>query len=330
MAQVFDLWYGTTLRGKSKGLVELIRYLHKQSGKKVRGYLGDGGRATYDNSGLVEEGILELIEFDTLDWPFTVADRMVNGWAPDARGKWQAPPADYADKYILTFFEGATTLGKYLLGHTKGGLAYRAGHGEMIGNKNDDAIVKIKDETMEQLTGTGVELGGNTMGHYRFVQPVLLNLLKRSKKLPNWVIWTAHPVESYDKDEGGKAGDFGKLVGKTLVGPEIGGKAMTPWISREFGNTLHFDVATKVAKGADAVTGKQVSDNEREFRIYTRDHYDPDANLFTEFRAGNRCAIPSMMPDYLTSKERPGDAAVRFYQIMAEAQQKERESLKVA
>lgn len=331
MAQVFDLLYGTTLRGKSKAVVELIRYLHKQSGKKALAYVGDGGTETYLNAGLVEAGVLDVIEFDQLDYPFTVADMMTKGWAPDPanKGKW-GPQPDYKDKYILTVFEGATVLGKYLMGSNKGGLAYRAGQGELIGNKNDDAVVRIKDDDMGWMGEKGIAVGGNTMSHYRLVQPRLLEFVKQSKKLPGWVIWTAHPVETYDKDEGGKAGDYGKLQGKTLVGPEFAGKALASWVSREFGNTLHFDVATKFDTEKDSVTGKMVKENEREYRIYTRDHYDPDGNTMVEYRAGNRCAIPSMMPDFLKQEkdERAGFALVRFYQTMAEARAKEAESLK--
>lgn len=331
MAQVFDLLYGTTLRGKSKGIVELIRWLNKQTGKKARLYIGDGGLATYVNAGLVDAGILEVIEYDALDFPFTVMDRMVNGWAPVTegkdKGKWAPPPANYADTHIITIFEGASVLSKYLLGSNKGGLAYRAARGELIGNKNDDALVKIKDESMQWMGGDGVDVGANTVGHYKLMQPTLLNAIKKTKRLPGWVLWTAHPVETYDKDEGGKAGDYGKLIGKTMVTPDVGGKAPGSWVSREFGNTLHFDVATKREQVKDEHMNKPVASNDREYRLYTRDHYDPDGNSFVEYRAGNRCAIPDMMPDYLTSSERPGDALVKFYDIMLQAQKLERESL---
>lgn len=331
MAQVFDLLYGTTLRGKSKGIVELIRHLHKATGKKALAYVGDGGTPTYENAGLVDAGVLDIVEFDQLDWPFTVADRLTRGWKPDEKGKW-APQPDYKDKYIITVFEGVSVLGKYLMGSNKGGLAYRAGKGELIGNKDQDAVVRIVDDDMKATLGDGLSVGSNTMSHYRLVQPRLLEFVKQSKRLPGWVIWTAHPVETYDKDEGGKAGDYGKLQGKTLVGPEFAGKALASWISREFGNTLHFDVATKFDTEKDSVTGKMVKENDREYRIYTRDHYDPDGNTMVEYRAGNRCAIPEMMPDFLKTEkgERPGEALVRFYKIMAEAKRLEMESLKSA
>ena len=332
MAQVFDLLYGTTLRGKSKAIVELVKVLTKQSGKKARLFIGDGGLATYENAGLVEARLLDVVEYDAYDFPQTVLDRMVKGWMPQPveganKGKWASVKNE---DYILTIFEGASVLGKYLLGHTKGGYAYRAGQGELIGNKNDDAVVKVKDESMPWMGGDGVSMGGNTMSHYRMVQPILLNAIKVSKRLPGWVIWTAHPTETVDKSEGGKTGDFGKLLGKTLVGPEIGGKAMADWVSREFGNTLHFDIATKLEAVQDAVSGRNTKVNDREYRIYTRDHYDPDGNFLTEFRAGNRCPLPEMMPDYLASEkeEDAGFALVKFYNLMAEAKKIELAKLK--
>lgn len=322
MAAVFDLLYGPSGNGKSQAIVELIKELHKQTGKKARAYVGDGGTETYLNSGLVDLGILTIVEYDGLDWPFTVMDRMVKGWMPATEGSKKGVwgPVNNED-YILTVFEGAAVLAKYLLGSTRGGLAYRAGQGELIGNKKEEEVVKTKDESLPWMGGDGVSVGSNTMGHYRHMQPHLVNAIKLSKKLPGWVLWTSHPTETADKDEGGKAGDFGKLQGKTLVAPDVGGKAPGSWISREFGNTLHFDVATKLQDQVDEHTAKRTKTGDREYRIYTRSHFDPDGNWLTEYRAVNRCSIPDLMPDFLTEGEHEGagTALVKFYGIMAQA-----------
>src|SRR5262245_2833433 len=117
MAQVFDLLWGKTGSGKSQALVELIIYLTLQSKKKARVFAGDGGTATYRNSGLVEEGLLDIVEFDDLDFPFTVADRISRGWMPILEGKDKGKFAKVNDSdYIVTIYEGAAVLAKYLLG----------------------------------------------------------------------------------------------------------------------------------------------------------------------------------------------------------------------
>jgi len=81
--------------------------------------------------------------------------------------------------------------------------------------------------------------------------------------------------------------------GEKLIGPEIIGKAMTSWISREFSNTLHFTLATAVSKTTDKQTGKNVGSANQEYRVYTRDHFDPDGLTMVKYRPSTGASSPT-------------------------------------
>jgi hypothetical protein len=121
------------------------------------------------------------------------------------------------------------------------------------------------------------------------------------------IIWTHHERGAEDK-----------LQGETVVGPEVAGSALTATLAREFNNTLHFTTATKQSKVVDTVTGKNITQEETEYRIYTRDHFDPDGKFSTKYRAGVRTPRPDMIQQYYSSKE-PGTAILEFYRDLAKA-----------
>lgn len=321
MARVFDCYWGKSGSGKSRAIIELIKKLFRETGKKSRAYIGDGGVETYYASGIADPDdpnrLVDLVDYTHLDNPCTIIELMVTGWMP-VNGVWK--PTKNED-YVLTAFESASSMGKYILGHNKGGLAWRAGRGEKIGQQKEEEKIKIEDQKVEGA-GEAFAFGTNIGEHYKFAQPFLLDAIRKSRGLPNWVIWTGHPTkEAADTDEGGTTGDYGKVIGKKVIGMEAAGKALAPVVSKEFGNTLHFDTVTKYKAVVDPDSQKQIKEIDRVYRIYTRDHFDPDGNTAIEFRAVNRCPIPEMMPDYVTS-------IGEFYEKMAAAKQKERESLK--
>ncbi len=334
MPRVFDLWYGYPHKGKTKGLVDLALELHKRTykdhhGKKIRVYAGDGGVQTIYASGLVEEGIIEVCEYQDRDFPFTIIDAMVDLYWPedplDPKSKWVPAPADrLADTHILVAYEGLAVMGGYALSNIKGGCAYRHARGEMIGKDvNVESPIRIVDEKVAGL-GDPRAFAGNPVGHYQLVQPYLLDAIKKSRRFPGWVVWTTHPVETADTAEGGQVGEYGKIIGKKITGPELCGKAKVLKLPPAFGNTLHFDTATKkvTPREQDEKTGKVVPSLDMEYRIYTRNHFDPDQQVPTEFIAGNRCPVPELMPDYFTSDEKGGPAILQFYERMVEAQRK--------
>lgn len=302
MAKVINCYYGQSGTGKSTAVLEraLAHYKHNKATTRV--VIGDGGVATYLVSGLVGAGVIEICEYADRPYPLTVMQRLAQGW-------WLKDPADPLSDLIapaggwagvgaagvgLYVFEGLSVGGKYVMGLTKGGLAERAGRGEKIGQ---DSPISIKDEG-------GVITGGNPLAHYNVGQNVMLQCVQSSKGFPGEVIWTAHEAQGSDKTGGEK-----------LIGPEVVGQALTASVSRVFGDTLHFVTADKaLAKVTDAVTKKQVQPCSVEYRIYTRDHYDPDGLTFTKFKAVTRCPLPAEMPDYFASPaDDPGKGIRDFY-----------------
>jgi hypothetical protein len=193
--------------------------------------------------------------------------------------------------------EGLSVMGAYLMGNSIGGLAWRGAQGEKIGQ---DSPISIQDGD------EGLKFGGNPPAHFGVGQRQILTNVQHSRGLPGRVWWTTH--ERFSENAKVEGAD-------RFIGPEVVGGAMTPWISREFANTLHFTTATKGSREADTFTGKQVSTASREYRVYTRDHGDPDGLVPVRYRAVNRCAVPEMMADYYTGKK-PGENIFEFYKTM--------------
>jgi len=186
--------------------------------------------------------------------------------------------------------------------------------------KDDDDLLHYDDQAMAKEYGEDYTAqGACSPKHFYQAQRKLLSALRATKKFPGRVIWTAHPTEAPDKTEGGSSDQYGKVKGKKIIGPDFAGKALASLIGKEFGATLHFDNVTIPKKERDETTNQQVTVFNREFRIYTRRHYDPNQQVIgVEYLAGNRCAVPSMMPDHFTS-DVPGDAILQFYQKMSDA-----------
>lgn len=314
MAKRFELYYGEPGSGKTRSIIALIeQFLKDYPDKVARVYTGDGSRLMYDLSGYVEAGRVFVMDFTIRDWPFTVCEQIASGYWPkdNAVDDPSAPlvaltPEEFM-RTGLWVFEGTSVMSNYMLGTMKGGLAYRAANGEQIGEK---ANVMIQDEE-----GKGSKFGGNAPAHYGFAQRYMLQNILRSKRLPGeFVIWTGH--ERVDDGEKGGYKDSTKyVVADKVIGPELAGKAMTQNISREFGNTLHFTTAAKKEQdGNDAKTGQRNYKSSVEYRIYTRDHYDPDGIVTLKYRAVNRALNPVNVKDFYSSPaEKPGSGLLEFY-----------------
>lgn len=317
-----ELAYGDTMSGKSTALEVLAHHLWERSQKKTRVYIGDGGADSYNRRGLVDAGIIEILDYSSREWPMTVLKLIADYYflkdPKDPNSKLVAPPANLFDQYGLMIFEGGTVLGQYLLSDMKGGMAWQAATGTKFGGvKDEDDVLSVRDG----LNGFDdyTLQGANAPRHWQVIQGKLVSAIRSSKKFPGLVYWTAHPTEAPDKTEGGESGQYGKITGKKIIGPDFGGKAKASLIGKEFGNLLHFDTVTLAAKEKDPTSSKQITTLDREYRLYTRRHFDPNQQVMVEYVAGNRCAVPNMMPDYLVSKE-PGDSILQFYQRLKDAQ----------
>lgn len=317
MADRIDCYWGGPGGGKSSGVAAVIKALFLETGKKSRVLIGDGSLATYTDSGLVDAGAVECMDFTTRDWPISTMEQL-------AEGAWPADPLDPKSPLVpatpatianlaLTCFEGLSMVGTYIMGDKKGGLAYRSGRGEKIGQ---DSPIMITDADLDAAgrpiknTGSGRTYGGNPISHFNVGQMRLTGIVERSKMLPGWVIWTAHEKTAENK-----------LTGEKVIGPEGVGNAGTPNMPRLFNNTWHFATAEKMVKEADEHTGQMINMIDAVYRVYTRNHFRAEGKVFTKYLATTRIAYPDMMPLYLES-DIPGASVMKGYEIIKQSREK--------
>ena len=145
-----DLYYGHSMKGKSRAIAELVEHIYGKTGKKSRVYIGDGGVSTYHSTGLVEAGILEVVEFSHLPAAMTYLKAMTRGWAPKEDGVWAQPSPDYmaGKTHGLVIYEGATVIKSWLLGD----ISEKIAKGQKIGGVKDEGgeLVTV-DEKVEGL-----------------------------------------------------------------------------------------------------------------------------------------------------------------------------------
>lgn len=312
-----DLFYGHSLKGKSRAIAQLVSKLYETTGKKSRLYIGDGGVGTYENTGLVKDGILEVCDFSWMSYPSTVLLAMSRFWWPDKTGKWFKPTPEFlsGESHAMVIFEGATVIKQWLMGNNEGAIADKIGKGEKFGGVKDDAgdLITV-DGKVEGIPDNWRKHGQITGLHYMKAYREIESAIQRTSAFNGWVVWTAHPTEAPDLTEGGRSGQHGQIQGKRIIGPDVCGKSKAATISSLFGNTLHFDTAMKTRRLPDVLTGQSVGMLEPEYRIYTRDHFDPDGREIIEFRAGNR-NDPKKVELYYTSEE-PGLAVLDVYKAL--------------
>lgn len=327
MAKRIEMYYGQSGTGKSEALAAVIEEIYKSDGLKSRVIVGDGSKATYIDRGLVDAGVVEVVDFSLRDWPMTTFAQLCEGYWPadpeDPKSKLLPPKPEDLLKLGVFGVEGLSVGGQYLAGDRKGGLAEQASRGIKIGQ---DSPIRFKDILYDangkeiKDSGPGTEFGGNPIAHFGVIQRRLLSNVERTKVFPNIVIWTAHERSTVDK-----------ISGEKLVGPEAMGEAITANLPRHFNNTLHFvTAARKKEKKKDEHTEAMITDLDVEYRVYTRDHFHPDGSTFVKYKAVTRgVSEKEGMPEYLTA-DVPGDAVREFYSKLKEARDARIAKLKAA
>lgn len=309
-----ECFWGESGSGKTTAILELLlEYFKTNPNKKARVYVGDGSKSSYLDTGLVESGHIQLCDYSIRDWPISNMQDICRGQFPKDPSDPTSPmlpftPADYQNINFWVF-EGLSTASQYVMGYKKGGLAEQSGRGVKIGQDSPFQIIESDTDANGRYidkTGTGRKFGGNPQSHYAFAQRQVLSWLELTKLLPGWVIWTAHERQGDD------------TAGEKIVAPEAAGKALSAGLPKYFGNTLHFTTALGTKKAVDATTSKNVNNANIDYRLYTRDHFDPDGITPLRYRAVNRCAVPSLLPDFLSGKN-PGDNVKQFYKTLKEA-----------
>lgn len=313
MAKRNEMFYGPSGTGKSEAALRVIKLvLAQRPGTVARVVVGDGSAATYEESGLVDAGLIKVASWEGRNWPITTLNQLAEGFWPQDPHNPASPLLKLSNEELaktsVWVFEGLSVAGQYVMGDQKGGLAYRAGQGEKIGQDSPVRVVDCEQDKLgncKQGTGPGEHYGGNPIAHYQFAQKRLLGWVERIKALPGeFTITTAHERAAEDKQSK-----------ETVIGPEVAGGALTAGMSKYFGNTLHFTHAEKRAKVKDEHTGRMGDDLDVEFRIYTRAHISPTTDI--KYVAVTRGGLTAEeMPLYLTS-EVPGNAIEEFYSRLA-------------
>lgn len=299
-----ELVYGKSGSGKTTWWLRLAEHFWITYKLKTRLYIGDGGLETVLNTGMIDEGIVEYMDYTIRDNPLNVTQKVCKGyWAADpqdAQSPLIAQSPSELEQIGMFVFEGLSVMSDYIMGNKEGGLAYRAGKGEKIGT---DPVIAIKDGD--------ITFGGPSWGHYGFAQSRMMNLIESTKGLPRWKQWTAHVCRYEDK----KTNEIG-------FGPDIAGQALTPFIGAAFGNTIHLHPAHKNVKSKDPLTSKEVEQRQVHYRCYTREHYDPDGLTFVKYFANNRMPpeFSTDMPEFLDPDP------LKFYEILANATKKAKDA----
>lgn len=324
--KIFDLIYGSGASSKSSNIVQAILQMHKETGKKARVMIGDGSLPSYD--ALIDMGLVDYCEFAHRPWPQDTLMRLSQGWFPEHQDDPESPllpptPETFKD-YGMSVFEGLSVAGAYVLGHVKGGFAARAAAGEKIGDTPGARIIEgdFDDKTGKLVSGPGSAFGGNSPGHYKQAQNVLLDVVQSSRGLPHHVIWTAHEVAAEQEQA---IGDRVKgqpqqkvVIGETIIGPEVAGKKLTGVIQRIFGNTMHAQSIGVVSRKKDPTTQRDAKSLELEYRLWTRDHFAPQPEIMLRYKAATRDVDERTFPAYFVATA-PGKSIIDYYAALAEA-----------
>lgn len=288
-----DLVYGISSSGKTTWWLQVAAHHWIMTGKKTRWYLGDGGGATIDVSGMNE--FIEVMPYNLWDHPLEVTQKICEGWWPqdpqEPNSKLLPPSADEFDAYGLFVYEGLSVMADYIMGDRVGGLANRMAKGEAI---NNDLSFRVQDGDLK--------FGGNARTHYGFTQRRMLDLIERTRALPVHVGWTAHERKVEDDDNR-----------EVWIGPDVAGKMLTTKIGASFGNTIHLMPVKGSIKVVDPVTKKPVESIVMQRRGYTRTHYDPSGQHYVQYYANTRLPVGAELPEYYVDPD-----PIKYYEQIRE------------
>ena len=300
------LVYGDSGTGKTTLGLSLVRYVHREFGKKVRMVLGDFQEGE-TLAPFLRSGLVEALDISQYPHCFELLSYLAMGHWPDPGGLKDWPTKDPKAIQSLKPSTPETwkQVGGYIFDSLTGycslymrNMEHRAARGEKLGQ---DPPITIKDGT--------VNVGGNSMAHYGFAQRRILDFVEKAKCLPCHRLFTALETKAEDKTVAGKA---------YVIGPEMAGKAMTPTIPKAFGNV--FNLVHEPVK------------DKRERRLYLNTWFD---GLDITPRLG-KCSLPALVyagdPAYLVIPQpipKDGHWGLGAYLELLEKMQKQAEELGV-
>lgn len=309
--RIFDLIYGPSGAAKSEYIKAIIRQMHKETGKKAMVWVGDGSLTSYE--GLINKGVVVAGEFGHRPWPQdTLMNRLAMGYTikdpSDPLSDLVKQTPEQMKEFGLVALEGVSTACKYVMGHVKGGLAWRAAKGENIGPDSAIKIFEGEVDARGNVTGPGTSFGGAGQAHYGQTQSVIVDTINQFKSLPMHVVMSAHEyTNDPEKDD---------LISERLAGPESAGKKLTGSLQKLFANTIHAMSLGWKENKIDEETKKRISEYDSEWRIYTRDHYATEGGFKLRYKALTR-SVDESFPIYFESST-PGVAILDYYRKLKE------------
>ncbi len=281
-----DLCYGRSGTGKTRWYALLAEHIFKTTKKRTRWYIGDGGVDTLINSGMVDEGIIAVYQFSNHLNPMRTSKLITRGYWPvdvdDPTSAFEPPDlAKLSAEVGLVVFEGLGAMADYMMGYQTGGLSQQTGEmakRRLAQGKTIDADSKIGGglDAPFAITDADEVFGGVSMSGYGFIQRLMKTYIEQSRSLPvGRVGWTTHQRDADEEDTDAK-----------ICGPIVAGKALTSTIGAAFSNMLHFDTVTGRRDVKDA--GKTVQVQDIAYRVYWKEHYDPDGRTTKKYCANSR------------------------------------------
>lgn len=236
--------YSDSRVGKTTNLYFLVKYLWETYSQISRVIIGDpGGAAPFIDSGMVDEGIVELFDFSYRQLAIADFRRLSRGYWPILNSKGQeffqtsehciTPPEKWA-KIGGYFIDSMTSVGRLLISHCsdqEGGLGFK----EAWSYEEDGETIR-----------------GLQQGHYGIVQKEIYKLHAHGfAMLPIRMLgWTALIGKGEDKRDR-----------SSKYGPQLVGNASTPEVPTWFNDVFHFDriLESKEENGAVVTTEKRVA-----------------------------------------------------------------------
>ena len=239
LLQPFDnlLLYGLTNAGKTTQLIELIKYVAKETSKPALVNVTDwGSLATLKTCAASTPGLLEIEQYVYPTDPFVWIDAVCLG-KRSVNGKWVAYDPT---KYCLIAMESLTGMGDLTLN----ALGHQVAEGKQVGGQ-----AMAAPKLAIQASGYVINIAANSPTHYGMAQKYLLERVWQSQSLGVPVLWTAHEdvaMPSKRDDQGNLRPEVAVDLGvQGMIGPLVAGHALTMHLAKYFVYTFRLKEEVK-------------------------------------------------------------------------------------
>lgn len=239
--------YGKSGIGKSSQLYHLVKYYHKKFPKKVfRLVTAELGNniAPFEDSGMIDEGIVELCDVSGAKQAFAVVKRLGNGQWPkegvqqiESSGDMVDTPAEKWNNIGGYLIESMKSIGDLWKNHISDQVEYKE-----YGNDKGWQGVGFKPAYVHEEDGMFIT--GLQPGHFGIVQKEVHKLHRNLSSLPikgGILAYTSLEARGYEDMESRKLTDVNWVPTYPIYGPAMVGSAATSSIPSWFKHTIHMD-----------------------------------------------------------------------------------------